>query len=346
MEKRILFLQSEIHNYHISLLNEIVNNYECRVDVIYQDLNTQTPYVPPIIEGVNFIGNSHFYCYDELKKYVKDKKYDLVRTSGWSNKHYVRLSRYLKKRGIQIVVVSDTQWKKNIRQTIGAVLFGRYIKNSFSKIMVAGPYQYEYARKLGFNKKDILFNNLSADTNVYNTLFVNEEYEKIILYVGNLEKVKGTDLLLKAWSSITDKRGWKLVLIGNGSFYNYISDSDIIFKGYLPNTEISKMMQHAGFFVLPSKSEQWGVVMHEAVLSGLPILCSDEIGSIPYFLIQGYNGFTFRAENLDDLISQLNVILNLSENQILLMKKNSLSLGKRITTPISAASLMSVISRY
>lgn len=346
MVKRILFLQSEIHNYHISLLKEIVYEYGFSVDVIYQDLDTQTTYVPPTIEGVTFIGKSHFHSYKELKMFVKNKKYILVRTSGWSNKNYVRLSRLLKKSGVKIVVVSDTQWKNSLRQTVGAILFGQFIKNSFSKIMVAGPYQYEYARKLGFKKKDIIFNNLSADTNVYNTLIVNEEYEKNFLYVGNLEKVKGTDLLLNAWTNIKDKKGWKLIIVGMGSYYNYVSDRDVIFKGYLQNTEISQMMKNAGFFVLPSKSEQWGVVMHEAALSGLPILCSDEIGSIPYFLIEGYNGFKFRTGDLNDLISKFNLIFNLDDKQIYNMKVNSLSLGKRITTPISTASLMSVIKKF
>lgn len=346
MVKRILFLQSEIHNYHISLLKEIVYEYGFSVDVIYQDLDTQTTYVPPTIDGVTFIGKSHFQSYKELKMFVKNKKYILVRTSGWSNKNYVRLSRLLKKSGVKIVVVSDTQWKNSLRQTVGAILFGQFIKNSFSKIMVAGPYQYEYARKLGFKKKDIIFNNLSADTNVYNTLIVNEEYEKNFLYVGNLEKVKGTDLLLNAWTNIKDKKGWKLIIVGMGSYYNYVSDRDVIFKGYLQNTEISQMMKNAGFFVLPSKSEQWGVVMHEAALSGLPILCSDEIGSIPYFLIEGYNGFKFRTGDLNDLISKFNLIFNLDDKQIYNMKVNSLSLGKRITTPISTASLMSVIKKF
>ncbi|WP_352421868.1 glycosyltransferase family 4 protein [Proteiniphilum sp.] len=343
MKKKILFLQSEIHNYHISLLKEIVDTYGYNIIVIYKDKNTQTPYVPPKLDGVEFIGKSSFDDFKALKSYVLRLELVLIRTSGWMDKEYLRISRGLKKRKNIVVAVSDTQWKNNFKQTLGAFLIGRYIKNSFSKIMVAGPYQFEYARRIGFSKKDILFNNLSADTNVYDTIKIDNDYSKTILYVGNLEEVKGTHILLEAWSSLKEKNGWKLELIGQGKFFNYTIAPDIVYRGYLENIEIHDAMKSSGFLILPSKREQWGVVMHEATLSGLPIICSDEVGAIPYFLISGYNGFTFQTGNVKDLADKLEFILNLKEEEIRQMKKNSLSLGHRITTPISAASLMSAI---
>lgn len=342
MKKKILFLQSEVHNYHISLLNEIVTTYGYNIIVIYKDKNTQNPYILPELDGVIFIKKSSFNDFKALKSYVLSLDLSLVRTSGWMDKEYLRISRSLKKRKCIVVAVSDTHWKNNFRQTLGTLLFGRYVKNSFSKIMIAGPYQFEYARKIGFSKKNILFNNLSADTNVYDTVRMESGYSKTILYVGRLEEVKGTNILLNAWTTIRNKNGWKLELIGQGRYVDHTIAPDIIYRGYLNNFEIHDAMKSCGFFVLPSKREQWGVVMHEAALSGLPILCSDEVGAIPYFLIVGYNGFTFRTGDVKDLTNKLNLIFSLNDEEIRQMKKNSLSLGRRITTQISAASLMSV----
>ncbi|MCM4167388.1 D-inositol-3-phosphate glycosyltransferase [Arenibacter antarcticus] len=341
----IVFLLTEVHNYHISLFKEIIITYNYPLVIIYKDQNNKTPYKPPSIEGITFKGRSEFSEYLNFKSFINSLSVKLVRTSGWVDKDYLKISKFLKGKGVATVVVSDTQWKNTLKQTVGAFLYGWYIRSCFTKMMVAGPYQFEYARKLGFSKKDILFSNLSADTSVYGNLEIKTTFEKTILYVGNLEKTKGTHFLLDAWSSISNKKEWKLELIGNGSLFESKISDDIHYLGYLNNKEISKSMRNAAFFVLPSKSEQWGVVMHEATLSGLPILCSDEVGSIPLFLIKEYNGFTFATGNIDHLKQQLEKIINLTNKEIFLMKENSLSLGSRITTPISAASLMAAIEK-
>jgi glycosyltransferase involved in cell wall biosynthesis len=344
MKETVLFLQSEIHNYHISLIKELTTYYKFNVVVIYKDKNTKTPYVPPKLEGVEFVGKSSFTDIREIKKYIQQFNVIIARVSGWMDKDYLRISRLIKSRKVPVIACSDTQWRKELKQTIGAFLFGRHLRNTFTHIMVAGPYQFEYARKLGFTKERILFNNLSADTNTFfqestaNVL----EYEKTILYVGRLSPEKGIYLLLDAWKSIIDKKGWTLKLIGNGALpvENPLENS-IEYLGFLASDEISKLMKKAGFMILPSIRESWGVIMHEAALSGLPILCSNAFGSVPLFLISGYNGFTFNTGDKEDLRKYLVKMINTSDVEILQMRKNSLKLGNRITTPISAASLVS-----
>lgn len=342
-KSKILFLLSEIHNYHLSLIEELVFSYEYDVLVIYRDKKKQTPYKPTYIRGVKFMGKSAFKTYGEFKNFILKVNPILVRTSGWIDKDYLKISKTLKKKGVVSVVVSDTQWKNSFRQTLGALVYGKYIISCFNKMMVAGPYQYEYARKIGFTKKNILFSNLSANTNIFDGDLINQNFEKKFVYVGNLEKIKGTHLLLEAWNLLQEKKSWKLELIGNGSYYKKSVSSDIIYRGFLSSDEIKISMRNSAFFILPSVHEQWGVVMHEATLSGIPILCSDEVGSIPLFMINGFNGFTFESNSVKDLCESLDKIINLSQNDLLRMRENSLSLSKRITTPISAASLLSAI---
>lgn len=340
---KILFLLSEVHNYHISLLEEIVSAYNYEVVVVYKDKNNRTPYKPPTLQGVSFEGKSQFNSYRDFKEFIMKVNPVLVRTSGWVDKDYLRVSKIFKNKGIVTVVVSDTQWKNTFRQTLGTMVYGSHIRSCFSKMMVAGPYQFEYARKLGFSKKDILFSNLSANTKIYNNNELKVAFEKKIIYVGNLEKVKGTHLLLEAWSSLKDKKEWKLELIGTGTLFKSVDLPDVIYRGYLNSDEIRPAIESSAFFVLPSMSEQWGVVMHEACLTGVPILCSDEVGSIPLFLIKGYNGFTFKTNDVQDLKKHLQKMINLREEELIRMRANSLCISKRITTPISAASLIAAL---
>ena len=52
MQETLIFLQTEIHGYHISLINELHKNYGFHVIIFYWDKDKKTPFIPPEIEGV------------------------------------------------------------------------------------------------------------------------------------------------------------------------------------------------------------------------------------------------------------------------------------------------------
>jgi glycosyltransferase involved in cell wall biosynthesis len=345
MRDTILFLQSEIHNYHISLIIELTECHNYDVISIYKDKNIRTPFVPPKLNNVTFIGKSNFKTANNIIHYINGRNVEMARVSGWVDKEYLKVAKYLKNIDVKTVVCSDTQWKNEIKQTIGAFLYNCKIRSAFTHIMVAGPYQFEYARKLNFDKRQIIFGNLSANSDVFNTTIeeLNKEINRRILFVGLLDKNK-IGMLLEVWYELDDKNGWNLDLIGNGPLKKDEStDKSVSYLGYKSNIEIAELMKISGFMILPSLREQWGVVMHEAALSGLPILCSDTVGAIPLFMINGFNGFTFKMDDKKDLKKKIKEMMSLSDDQLYKMKVNSILLGSRITTPISAASLISVL---
>ena len=58
---------------------------------------------------------------------------------------------------------------------------------------------------------------------------------------------------------------------------------------------------HAGAFVHASTTEQWGLVVNEAMASGLPVLVSNQVGSSPDLVKEGSNGWTFDPLDIDQL---------------------------------------------
>lgn len=345
MRETILFFQTEIHNYHLSLYRELITKHNFEIVVFYSNTKYKTPYVQPEMDHLTCLENKG-YSKSYLCKFAIELNPKLIRTSGWSDISYVLASRKLKRLGFPVVVVSDTQWRNELKQTIGAFLFGKFIRKSFTKIMVAGPYQFEYARKLGFEKNKIIFNNLSADTEVFNSLsdIKDSYFSKTFLYVGRIdEKRKGVVLMLEAWNSISYKNGWDLKIIGNGIIDEKYG-SNYTRLNFIASQEIFTIMQNSAFLVIPSTYEPWAVVAHEAALSSVAILSSDSVGAIPLFLINGFNGYIFENNNMLDLRKTMEKAMNLSQPQILNMKNNSRELGNRISTRISAASLISVIS--
>jgi len=65
----------------------------------------------------------------------------------------------------------------------------------------------------------------------------------------------------------------------------------------------------ADVFVLPSKSETWGLAVNEAMACGLAVVVSDRCGCAPDLIKNGVNGYVFRSGNKKDLARVLEQVL-------------------------------------
>ncbi|MCR4589520.1 MAG: glycosyltransferase family 4 protein [Lachnospiraceae bacterium] len=105
--------------------------------------------------------------------------------------------------------------------------------------------------------------------------------EDIVLTVGNLGTyAKATDVLLKAFAGAAGDNEWKLILAGpvENSFKPFINDflkkhdylkDRIIFTGEIRDkAKLSEYYRRAKIFVLPSRSESFGIVLLEAASNG------------------------------------------------------------------------------
>jgi len=94
---------------------------------------------------------------------------------------------------------------------------------------------------------------------------------------------------------------WKLVLLGDGplrtALCRQISDLGlqdfVLLPGFKQYDELPAYFGLAGAFIHASTTEQWGLVVNEAMASGLPVLVSNRCGCAADLVKENANGFTF-----------------------------------------------------
>ncbi|KQK27503.1 glycosyltransferase family 4 protein [Chryseobacterium aquaticum] len=285
---------------------------------------------------------------ENIFKSIIQFKPDIVVVAGWMIKEYVWIAKKLRSSlNVPIVSYSDTQWYGTIKQRVNALISPFHVKKAFSHIWVAGLYQFEYARKLGFKKENIILNSLTADVDLFKKINLENKqknYPKNFLYIGRFSSEKGLDILISAWNTITDKNGWTLTLIGDGVLKNKFSNLDnIIVKDYMSQKELLKEIENSGCFVLPSLVEPWALVLHEAAISGLPIICTNVCGAAPHFIINKYNGYLIKPSIVSDMRNALENIIQLNDQKLYTFSLRSRELGLRITPETSINSLKQLL---
>lgn len=348
---KILYLYSEIMPYQMPVFRMYVQKYNASVEVVHWDHVKNTPYAPPEIDGVRFYGRSH-YNRSKLIELAEHISPDIIYVSGWMDKDYLAVAGVFKNRGIPVVVGFDTCWLGTMRQYAGALMFPFFLKKYFTHAWVAGPNQHEFGKRLGFKEREIVFNLLSGDTALFGSaqeyLKAKEaDYPRAFLYVGRFTKAKGVDLLVESFNRYRSKPGaiWKLICVGNGELKPLLDKNpNIELIDFIGQEELLKVIRRAGVFVLPSRYEPYGLVVHEFCAAGMPLILSDSVGARSTFLVPNYNGLSFGSNSAEKLARAMSVISSMPTNELVEMGRHSAKLSARITPEITAASFISVLN--
>jgi glycosyltransferase involved in cell wall biosynthesis/peptidoglycan/xylan/chitin deacetylase (PgdA/CDA1 family) len=130
--------------------------------------------------------------------------------------------------------------------------------------------------------------------------------------VSRLIEGKGLDCLLHACKKLPDA-GWHLTLIGEGPLrsrlerkakeYGLLDRVRIV--GPVPYSRRVSAFAEQHVFIFPSLWDGWGMVVPEALASGLPVVSTDQVTSAHEFITNGRYGFTIPAGDPDALADKM-----------------------------------------
>ena len=138
-----------------------------------------------------------------------------------------------------------------------------------------------------------------------------------LLYVGQLERVKGILFLIEACRKMRPQN-WRLVIAGTGNGQADVEsliegDDRFTFVGRVETARLAELYRQADVTIVPSLCyENSPAVISESLVANVPVVAAD-IGGIGELVKDDYNGFTFAPGNEKNLIEVLEHFVNQPE---------------------------------
>ena len=279
---------------------------------------------------------------------IRDNRPDLVILMGWNNPTWWVASLACLLSGIPFFYMSDTNIqgesaKRRARGWLKNALVAKVHFRLASGFLCSGLANNRFYRHYGVPENKLIPFAYSWGYGAY--LQRSEELERqkdalrvrlgiptgsrVILFCGRFVKQKNLPNLLAAYDQI-DAPEKALILVGEGELGEELRTlvaehniSSAQFFGFQNRSEIANFYAASDFLVLASSQETWGLVVNEAMCFGLPIIISDQVGSVDDLVRDGQNGFVFHNNDENGLTQALKQALELPEDERLKMGRRS-----------------------
>ncbi len=246
-------------------------------------------------------------------------KFDVVVVPGWSMPTTIWVARHCRKFGLPYVVFSETNdlaprpaWRRALRRPLV-----RSIVGAASAWLATGSLSAEHLVAHGADPaRTFRFAN-TPDSDALQAAVQDARRSRsqtrrelgipgdatVVLFVGRLIGAKDPMTLIQAHCQLEESGAshWT-VLVGDGPEADSLRTEverrrirHVVFTGARRPHELPEIWAASDVFALPSRHEPWGVVVNEAMTSGLPLILSDRVGAGADLLVEGRNGRSFPA---------------------------------------------------
>lgn len=149
---------------------------------------------------------------------------------------------------------------------------------------------------------------------------------RYLLSLGRLVRKKNVGLIIRAYARLAETgahAGHHLVIVGSGPERESLIALALSLRLPVATGESEQALSDGGVgvhfcpfaqvnetpvyyalaraFVLASRTDEWGLVINEAMACGLPVVASRSVGAVPDLVRSGETGFRFSAENAEEL---------------------------------------------
>ncbi len=297
--------------------------------------------------------------FKNLEKILKRNHYDAILIFGWNKTLYLKAFLIAKKLGIKTILRVETNLNSKIsliKKYLKFCILKVYLK-FFDYFLYIGSLNKDFYSFHGVPKKKLYY----APYFVENSFFeknlnkknlrkkLNLKNKKIVIFVGKLIDRKNPHDFLKLAHKFQNNKRIHFLIIGSGelNFYckNFINShklKNISMLGFLNQKKIREVYSISDLLILTSKYETWGLVVNEAMASGVPVIATKESGATKDLIESGVTGYSYNCGNIKELFSHFNKII-LNRKKLKTMKKNVKKKIKKFTSDETIKSIKKII---
>ena len=228
-------------------------------------------------------------------------------------------------------------WRTCVKELLKSIRFRIKLISKYDGFFVPGHSGVRLLRFYGVPREKIAMGLYSADA----TLFTKGEplmkRDRKMIYVGQFIERKNVRRLIRAFAKANVKKEWTLDMYGSGPLKDEmvgvakrIGGCAIHIHDFLQPEALSAKYRAARIFCLPSLLEHWGLVVHEAALSGCVLLLGNRTGAADD-LLGCNNGRQFNSHSMSDMIQVFAEAMGRkTDEELMAAQKESLELAKRV----------------
>jgi 1,2-diacylglycerol 3-alpha-glucosyltransferase len=265
--------------------------------------------------------------FDRLRRTVSEELGRLrpaaVAVHGWATRDALVILEWAAKRAVPVIVMSESSALDTPRNPLREYA-KRQILRLAASALVGGTLSADYVRRLGIPGERIALGYDAVDNAYFAAGAAAARHRQVALrsalglpdrfFLASARFVAKKNLagLIAAYGAYRDaagERAWKLVILGDGELRHPLEElraglglaADVLMPGFKQYGELPVWYGLASCFVHASIVEQWGLVVNEAMASGLPVLVSDRCGCAADLVKDSVNGFTFNPYDVASL---------------------------------------------
>lgn len=285
----------------------------------------------------------------------------VIVSGGWGHPAFMRWVKAVKGKGGMAIVCTDEPYRGNgfkeiLRKWRYKLLLARHIDYMF----VSGNGGVKkFAEYYGFPRDRVVTGLYAGDPKLFFNGEKITERPKRFIYVGHYDENKNVKWMCQAFAEACKRIGdcsWSLDVYGGGPIEGelkvladtlnaqFADSKPITINGYVNADQLGPMYRNSRCFVLGSHAEQWGVVVHEATMSGCMLLLSNHVGS-RFDFSRPENCVEFDPDSLESFTAGFESIMRMDDERQIAAQNCSIELGKQFSPQVFAERLMGMTSR-
>ena len=267
----------------------------------------------------------------------------LLVVSGWYVPVFNQLSDIVRSRKGTLACINDANYLRSFKTVLRAIQFRLLRNRKYDKFFVPGKSGRRLLNFYGVSDERIAEGLYSADESLFHDGLPLQKRAKKIIYVGQFIERKNVRRLVEAFEKAEVEggggEGWELHLYGSGPLKGELAalanasrgdrDGAVEIHDFCQPEELAAKYREARVFCLPSLEEHWGLVVHEAALSGCVFCLSDRVGAAED-LFDGENGARFDPYDTDSLVQAFARIFRMTDEELARAHDTSLRLAATI----------------